>query len=154
MTDSTKRTDAGVVQDAVPTEYRARTAQDERARADHLYLLAAQQVDPVAADACRAMADACQERAERLDLRAALAGGAEAYEAGRVPIAFRERVPEMNPRQTASERKATSMWRYDEGILTIRYLGKMISLGRYATREHAAKAAAAYFASHEAPGER
>lgn len=54
----------------------------------------------------------------------------------------------MNPGQTASERKSTSTWRYDEGILVVRHLGVKVSLGRYATREHAAKAAAAYFANH------
>jgi hypothetical protein len=52
----------------------------------------------------------------------------------------------MNPKQTASDNKSTSTWRYDEGILTVRHMGTMVSLGRYATREHAAKAAAAYFA--------
>jgi hypothetical protein len=42
-----------------------------------------------------------------------------------------------------------SSWSFDEGSLTVRHLGKTVSLGRYATREHAAKAAALYFASHE-----
>jgi len=54
----------------------------------------------------------------------------------------------MNPSQTASQKKSTSTWRYYEGVLTIRHLGERVSLGRYATREHAARAAAAYFANH------
>jgi hypothetical protein len=54
----------------------------------------------------------------------------------------------MNPNQMASEKKPTSTWRYDEGVLTVRHLGERVSLGRYATHEHTAKAAAAYFANH------
>jgi hypothetical protein len=41
-----------------------------------------------------------------------------------------------------------STWIYDEGVLVIHHLGKEISLGKYATHDHAAKAAAAYFAAH------
>lgn len=51
----------------------------------------------------------------------------------------------MNPRPI--EKKPTSSWRYEEGVLTIRHLDQKISLGRYATREYAAKAAAAYLAT-------
>jgi hypothetical protein len=54
----------------------------------------------------------------------------------------------MNPGQMAGEKKSTSTWRYYEGVLTVHHLGERVSLGRYATREHAAKAAAAYFANH------
>jgi hypothetical protein len=39
-------------------------------------------------------------------------------------------------------------WRFEEGELTVRHDGHTIRLGRYATREWAAKAAAAYFAKH------
>jgi hypothetical protein len=52
-----------------------------------------------------------------------------------------------------NDTKSTSTWRYDEGILTVRHLGRKVSLGRYATREHAAKAAAAYFERHGASDE-
>jgi hypothetical protein len=44
--------------------------------------------------------------------------------------------------------RARSTWRYEEGRLTVYHLGKTIPLGRYATREHAAKAAAVYFGEH------
>jgi len=39
-------------------------------------------------------------------------------------------------------------WRFEEGELTVRHDGRTIRLGRYATREWAAKAAAAYFSKH------
>jgi hypothetical protein len=39
-------------------------------------------------------------------------------------------------------------WIYEDGVLVVRHLGKEVKLGRYATHEHAAKAAAAYFAAH------
>jgi hypothetical protein len=39
-------------------------------------------------------------------------------------------------------------WSFEEGELTVRHDGRTIRLGRYATREWAAKAAAAYFAKH------
>jgi hypothetical protein len=42
--------------------------------------------------------------------------------------------------------KPASTWSFDQGTLTVHHLGKTVSLGRYATREFAAKAAAAYFA--------
>jgi hypothetical protein len=51
------------------------------------------------------------------------------------------------PKQVATEKTAGSTWRYEEGVLTVRHLGKNVSLGRYATRGHAAKAAAVYFAA-------
>ena len=38
----------------------------------------------------------------------------------------------------------------DQGTLTVHHLGKTVSLGRYATHEFAAKAAAVYFAKHQA----
>ncbi len=41
-----------------------------------------------------------------------------------------------------------STWTYEEGVLVVHHQGKVISLGRYATHELAAKAAAAYFAKH------
>ena len=44
--------------------------------------------------------------------------------------------------------KPTSTWSFDQGTLTVHHLGKTVSLGRYATHEFAAKAAAAYFAKH------
>ena len=37
-------------------------------------------------------------------------------------------------------------WAFEEGILTIHHLGKTLSLGRYASHEFAAKAAARYIA--------
>jgi len=40
----------------------------------------------------------------------------------------------------------SSTWSFEEGSLTIHHLGKTVSLGRYANREFAAKAAARYFA--------
>lgn len=39
-----------------------------------------------------------------------------------------------------------STWTFSEGVLTVRHAGETVSLGRYASREWAAKAAAAYFA--------
>jgi hypothetical protein len=44
--------------------------------------------------------------------------------------------------------KPASTWSFDHGTLTVHHLGKTISLGRYATHEFAAKAAAVYFANH------
>ena len=44
-------------------------------------------------------------------------------------------------------RPATS-WRFEEGELTARHDDRTVALGRYATREWAVKAAAAYFAKH------
>jgi hypothetical protein len=46
--------------------------------------------------------------------------------------------------------KPASTWLFDQGTLTVHYLGKTVSLGRYATHEFAAKAAAVYFAKHQA----
>jgi hypothetical protein len=42
--------------------------------------------------------------------------------------------------------KPASSWSFEEGLLMVRHDGRTVSLGRYATREWAAKAAAAYFA--------
>jgi hypothetical protein len=44
--------------------------------------------------------------------------------------------------------KPASTWSFDQGTLTVHHLGKTVSLGRYATHEFAAKAAAAYFVKH------
>ena len=41
-------------------------------------------------------------------------------------------------------------WSFDHGTLTVHHLGKTVSLGRYATHEFAAKAAAVYFAKYQA----
>ena len=49
--------------------------------------------------------------------------------------------------------KPASTWSFDQGTLTVHYLGKTVSLGRYATREFAAKAAAVYFAKHQSEKE-
>jgi hypothetical protein len=46
--------------------------------------------------------------------------------------------------------KPASTWSFDQGILTVHYLGKTVSLGRYATHEFAAKGAAVCFAKHQA----
>jgi hypothetical protein len=46
--------------------------------------------------------------------------------------------------------KPASTWSFDQGTLAVHYLGKTVSLGRYATHEFAAKAAAVYFAKHQA----
>ena len=45
--------------------------------------------------------------------------------------------------------KPASTWSFDQGTLTVHHLGKTVSLGRYATHEFAAKAAAVYFAKHQ-----
>jgi hypothetical protein len=45
--------------------------------------------------------------------------------------------------------KPTSSWSFEEGRLTVQHLGKTVSLGRYATHELAAKAAALYLAKHD-----
>ena len=39
-------------------------------------------------------------------------------------------------------------WAFEEGRLTVTHMGKSVSLGRYANRELAAKAAARYLADH------
>ena len=39
-------------------------------------------------------------------------------------------------------------WSFEEGRLTVKHLDKAVSLGRYATRELAAKAAAFYIRNH------
>jgi hypothetical protein len=46
--------------------------------------------------------------------------------------------------------KPASTWSFDQGTLTVHHLGKTVSLGRYAKHEFAAKAAAVYFAKHQA----
>ena len=43
-----------------------------------------------------------------------------------------------------------STWSFDQGTLIVQHLGKTVSLGRYATHEFAARAAAVYFAKHQA----
>ncbi len=48
-----------------------------------------------------------------------------------------------------NSKKPSSTWSFEEGSLTISHLGKTGSLGRYATREHAAKAAKLYIAKHD-----
>jgi len=50
----------------------------------------------------------------------------------------------------ARSKKPSSTWSFEEGTLTIHHLGKTVSLGRYASREFAAKAAALYIAQHDA----
>jgi hypothetical protein len=52
------------------------------------------------------------------------------------------------PKPPATDKRPASSWRYEEGILIVRHRGEKISLGRFATRDHAAKAAAVYFAKH------
>ena len=46
--------------------------------------------------------------------------------------------------------KPASTWSFDQGTLIVHHLGKTVSLGRYATHEFAAKAAAVYLAKHQA----
>jgi hypothetical protein len=55
-----------------------------------------------------------------------------------------------DPKETRVTRskKPQSTWSYEEGRLTVKHREKTVSLGRYATRELAAKAAARYFADH------
>jgi hypothetical protein len=48
----------------------------------------------------------------------------------------------------ATMERPASTWLFDQGTLTVHHLGNTVSLGRYATHELAAKAAAAYFAKH------
>jgi len=45
-------------------------------------------------------------------------------------------------------RKPTSTWSFEQGRLTVHHLGQAVSLGRYATHDLAAKAAAAYLTKH------
>jgi hypothetical protein len=59
------------------------------------------------------------------------------------------RSPNLTSPDTTMEKPA-STWSFDQGTLTIHYLGKTVSLGRYATHELAAKAAAVYFAKRRA----
>ena len=49
-------------------------------------------------------------------------------------------------------KKPPPTWSFDQGTLTVHHLGKTVSLGRYATHEFAAKAAAEYFAKHGGRG--
>ena len=44
----------------------------------------------------------------------------------------------------AASKTSSFTWSFDEGRLTVKHLDKAVSLGRYATRELAAKAAAVY----------
>jgi hypothetical protein len=39
-------------------------------------------------------------------------------------------------------------WAFEEGVLTVDHSGATVSLGRYATREFAARAAALYIEKH------
>jgi hypothetical protein len=48
-----------------------------------------------------------------------------------------------------NSKKPSSTWSFEEGSLTVRHLGKTVALGRYATRDHAAKAAALYIAKRD-----
>lgn len=54
----------------------------------------------------------------------------------------------MTKMRPASDMSAASTWCFEEGRLTVHHLGEKVSLGRYATREHAAKAAVIYFNKH------
>jgi len=47
-----------------------------------------------------------------------------------------------------SSKKPQSTWSFEEGRLTVNHLNQKVSLGRYATRDLAAKAAALYIAEH------
>ena len=51
----------------------------------------------------------------------------------------------------SSSKKPLSTWAFEEGTLSVQHLGKTVSLGRYATRELAAKAAALYLAKRAEP---
>jgi hypothetical protein len=50
-----------------------------------------------------------------------------------------------------SPKKPLSTWAFEEGTLSVQHLGKTVSLGRYATRELAGKAAALYLAKRADP---
>ena len=52
----------------------------------------------------------------------------------------------------ATMKKPGSTWLFDQGTLTVHHLDNTVSLGRYATHELAAKAAAVYFAKHGGHG--
>ena len=52
----------------------------------------------------------------------------------------------------ATMKKPGSTWLFDQGTLTVHHLDNTVSLGRYATHELAAKAAAVYFAKHGGRG--
>jgi hypothetical protein len=54
----------------------------------------------------------------------------------------------MKGRANDMTKDPASTWTYEEGVLVVHHRGRAISLGRYATHELAAKAAAAYFAKH------
>jgi hypothetical protein len=54
--------------------------------------------------------------------------------------------PAMREASMAKQKKPAFTWLFDEGVLTLTHDGKTVSLGRYADREWAAKAAAAYIA--------
>jgi hypothetical protein len=47
-----------------------------------------------------------------------------------------------------SAKKPAWTWAFDEGVLTVDHSGTVVSLGRYASHEFAAKAAALYIAKH------
>jgi hypothetical protein len=50
--------------------------------------------------------------------------------------------------EVPASRKPAWTWAFEEGVLTVDHLGATVSLGRYATRAFAAKAAALYIAAH------
>lgn len=54
------------------------------------------------------------------------------------------------PEAPVSQKSAWT-WAFREGVLTIDHLGATVSLGRYASRAFAAKAAALYIANHADP---
>ena len=47
-----------------------------------------------------------------------------------------------------SSKNPSWTWTFEEGILTVDHLGAKVSLGRYASHEFAARAAALYIAKH------
>ncbi|HEY5379302.1 MAG TPA: hypothetical protein VIJ78_07165 [Pseudolabrys sp.] len=47
-----------------------------------------------------------------------------------------------------NSKKSASTWTFDQGVLTINHSGTIVSLGRYANHEFAAKAAELYIADH------
>jgi hypothetical protein len=53
-----------------------------------------------------------------------------------------------NAPDAARRKKPSWTWVFKEGTLTVDHLGTTVSLGRYATREFAAKAATLYIAEH------
>jgi hypothetical protein len=54
----------------------------------------------------------------------------------------------MTTKMSTAAKQPEFTWLYEYGVLTVQHRGHEVRLGRYATHDLAAKAAAAYFEKH------